>query len=453
MNLKELLEKRAALTKEIYRLRDLIKTENRHFTAEEKSNWDKVNADYDSLSSQIQVAQRAEAVEAQQRESLPSIASLGSGGPTGVERIEGQATEETRELAFRAWYRHQMDEEPAEAELEAAKRLKFNLGIRSLNIPLIPTNIRRRIHEECRSAHHTRHRDIAQRALSGITGLSGALIKYPTSLIEQLEVNMLAFNGVEQVCEVMTTQTGERMQWPTADDTSNSGSQIGENTAVGTSTDPTFGAVFWDAYMFTSNAVLVPFSLLEDAAFQLAPVLGGMLGERLGRITASKATTGTGAGTFKGLVTAAAAGITAASATAIAADELIRLIHTIDPAYRGSGCGFMAHDGIILAWRLLKDAVGRYLWQGGMDSGQPDRLLNYPVTTNQNMQATVATGTVTSLFGQFSKYKIRRVNSIRMYRLQERYRDSDQDGFVAFTRQDGNLLTAGTTPVKKLTQA
>jgi hypothetical protein len=39
---------------------------------------------------------------------------------------------------------------------------------------------------------------------------------------------------------------------------------------------------------------------------------------------------------------------------------------------------------------------------------------------------------------------------MRMYRLEERYRDTDQDGFVAFIREDGNLLTAGTAPVKYL---
>jgi HK97 family phage major capsid protein len=56
------------------------------------------------------------------------------------------------------------------------------------------------------------------------------------------------------------------------------------------------------------------------------------------------------------------------------------------------------------------------------------------------------------LFGNLKKYKVRQVREIRMYRLQERYRDNDQDGFVAFGRQDGNLLDAGTAPVKKLTQ-
>jgi hypothetical protein len=51
-----------------------------------------------------------------------------------------------------------------------------------------------------------------------------------------------------------------------------------------------------------------------------------------------------------------------------------------------------------------------------------------------------------------SKYYIRRVNEVRIYRLEERYRDNDQDGFVAFVREDGNLMDAGTAPVKYLQQ-
>jgi hypothetical protein len=66
------------------------------------------------------------------------------------------------------------------------------------------------------------------------------------------------------------------------------------------------------------------------------------------------------------------------------------------------------------------------------------------------MDSTVASGKKSLLFGQLSRYKIRSVGEMRMYRLEERYRDTDQDGFVAFIREDGNLLTAGTAPVKYL---
>ena len=110
----------------------------------------------------------------------------------------------------------------------------------------------------------------------------------------------------------------------------------------------------------------------------------------------------------------------------------------------------MLHDSILLILRRLKDGQGAYMWQPGLQQGVPDKLLGYSVNINQDMDSTVASGKNTILFGQINKYKIRQVNEVRMYRLQERYRDTDQDGFIAFIRQDGNLLNAGTAPVKYL---
>jgi HK97 family phage major capsid protein len=307
-----------------------------------------------------------------------------------------------------------------------------------------------------RSAHPARRADILQRALSAVTGSTGAFTILPASMVQQLEINMLAYGSVEAVAETINTSTGEPLVWPTADDTSNTGAQIGENTAASTSSQPSFTTITWNAYKFTSNGILVPNELLEDSQFDVAGMIGAMLGERLGRIANTKFTTGTGAATPKGIVNCAASGVTAASQTAIAADEIIKLSggqYSIDPAYRSMGAGYMMHDNILHALRLLKDGNGQYLWGSGMNSGAPDTICGFPVYVNQDMQSTIATGTTTVLFGLFSKYKIRRVGGTRLYHLTERYRDSDQDGFFGFQRFDGNLLNAGTATVKKLVQA
>lgn len=291
-----------------------------------------------------------------------------------------------------------------------------------------------------------------QSALTTTTGSSGGFTIGET-MVQSLERAMLAFGGILQVADVIRTASGDPMSWPTADDTGNTGEQLGESGGVNTTTDPTFGQVLWNAYKFSSKAILVPQELLEDSVFDLAGVISEMLGERLGRIQNNKYTLGSGAGTPKGITIAAAAGITTASTTAIAFDEIIDLEHTIDPSRRAlPGVGYMFHDGILQALRKLKDGEGRYLWQSGANSGAPDTLNTKPYTINQDMQSTIATGTITMLFGQFSKYKVRQVNQIRLYHLQERYRDNDQDGFMAFIRADGNLLDAGDNPVKKMTQ-
>jgi len=460
MNLKQLLEARAKLATRIREMADKIHAEERDFNTEERSEWDKVNSEYNDLSSKIEIAQRAEEVQRQQ-DDLPSVPPPGrddrSGDqPQGSDGAETAITEETRALAFQGWCRHQMGRDLEQRHEDACQAVGLNPSRQQLDIPLLDTLQFRNLQRQFRNTHPSRQHeiglDLEQRDLSAFTGSSGGYLIPPTTFVRELETNMLAFGGMRQVSETIQTTTGEQMAWPTMDDTSNTGEQIGEAANVGSSTDPSFAQVFWNAYKFSSKLVLVPHELLEDSAFDLATLLARALGERLGRITNTKYTNGTGAGTAKGIVTAATLGKTAASATAIASDELFDLVHSIDPAYR-MGASWMMHDNVLLVLRKLKDGDNRYLWQSGMQTASPDMLLNHPITINQDMADSVATTNKTLLFGQLSKYKVRRVRGMRLYRLVERYRDTDQDGFVAFVREDGNLLDAGTAPVKYLQQA
>jgi HK97 family phage major capsid protein len=148
--------------------------------------------------------------------------------------------------------------------------------------------------------------------------------------------------------------------------------------------------------------------------------------------------------------------VTTASATAFTADELVGLAHSLDPAYRAmSSVGYMMHDTALLYARKLKDANGAYLWMPGLAAGVPDRLIGYPVSINQNMEPLVSNLPVTAkkhvLFGAFEKYIIRDVANVRFYRLEERYRDTDQTAFIAFKRMDGDSIQ--TNALKVLLQA
>ena len=154
-----------------------------------------------------------------------------------------------------------------------------------------------------------------------------------------------------------------------------------------------------------------------------------------------------------GVVVASTEGKEAASKTAVTDTEIIDLEHSVDPAYRPNSI-WMFHDTILAAVRKLKDVTsGQYLWQPGMQAGVPDRLLGYRYVVNQSMTGTQAQAAKIVLFGDFSKYKIRDVAGVRLVRLDELFAQTDQVGFVAFLRSDGNLLDAGTAPIKHLTNA
>ena len=96
--------------------------------------------------------------------------------------------------------------------------------------------------------------------------------------------------------------------------------------------------------------------------------------------------------------------------------------------------------------------IGAPLWQPGMAAGQPDTIMGYQYVINQSM-TTPATAVKSILFGDFSKYIIRDCRDVTLVRLDERYADYHQVGFLAFARSDGDLLDAGTRPVKYGTQA
>ena len=83
----------------------------------------------------------------------------------------------------------------------------------------------------------------------------------------------------------------------------------------------------------------------------------------MARIANSKLTTGSGSSDVEGIVTNSAASVTAASATAVTADEIIDLIHSVDSAYCVGNVTFMMNDSTLAAVRKLKDGDGNYLWQ------------------------------------------------------------------------------------------
>lgn len=463
-DLRQLREERTRAATRIRELADRINTERRDFRADERTDWERVNNDYNRLVSEIQVAERAAQVD---RDGNRPVGDRDIGRDDSNPRADRdrrrrdnvQATEEQRSLALRAWACCQSGRRVTRQMREACRVLRFDPRSPEIELRTANDQARRLWKERMSRVHPNRRGDLLSREvranMSAQLPGSGGYLVAPGTLSAQFELNMLAFGGVRQVADEFTTSSGEPFIHPTVDDTGNLGVQLGENTqAMDTGVNPTLGQKQWFAYKFSSTPVLIPSELLEDDQYDLESQLGEMLGIRLGRRTAVSYATGSGSSTPEGIVTGATLGVTAASATKIAADEIIRLIHSIDPAYRSQpGVGFLMHDQIILALRLLKDGEGRYLWQPGLQDNVPDRLSGYPVNICQEMDSTVATTKKTILFGLLSKYRIRKVGGVRLYRLQERFRDLDQDGFVAFIREDGKLLQAGTPPVKYLQQA
>lgn len=444
MTIKELRETRANVYEQMKALNDKIMGEKRSYTAEEQQQWDRMNAQYDELSASIKRGERLEDIEKRHKEAMNS--GVGRHDTNKISDRD-EITAETRSLAFAGWLRSQLGKNPTEQETEACERVGLKPWNQQLPMRLWDT----RDHNQLKAAYRSSTNPAeVTRALSGVAGPSGGYTIAPETLMRSIEIALLQFDSMVRVSEVIRTNTGEPIEWPTVNQTSIKGRIVGENTTADTDKTVPFGKTRWGAYKYTSDAILVPYELLEDSVFNLPEMIGMLLGERIARIGQDHFTTGDGREKPVGIVTAAPVGVTAASTTAFTADEIFDLQHSVDPAYRAQGASFMMHDLVARYVRKLKDGDGQYLWRSGIEMGKPDMLLGSPVETNQSMSSTFTTGQDVMIFGLLNKYKIRQVNEMRFYRLVERYRDNDQDGFVCFFRQDGNLLDAGTNPVKKL---
>lgn len=271
-----------------------------------------------------------------------------------------------------------------------------------------------------------------------------------TSVLDALK----DFGGMRDVATVMRTEKGNPMSFPTSDGTSEVGEIIAENTTA-TAADPVFGTKSLPVYKYSSKIAAVPFELLQDSSVDIEAFVQNRLVTRLGRITNTHFTTGTGTAQPTGIITAATTGVTAANATsqvtAIIYDSIINLIHSVDPAYRALGnCKFMMNDASVKVIRQIKDTAGRPIFvpgydgtQGGAALSAQDTLCGYPIVINQDV-AVMAAGAKSIAFGDFSYYYIRDAMDISMFRFTDSaYTKLGQVGFLAWLRSGGNFIDVG----------
>lgn len=284
-------------------------------------------------------------------------------------------------------------------------------------------------------------------------GAGGALV--PEDYFGEIIKSLVAWGPMndDTIVRVVETSGGADMPWPTVDDTSNEGVLIGEN-AADTEQDVTFGSKTLQAFKYSTRLVKISSELLQDSVFNVEAELRLLFAERIGRIYNRHFTVGTGASQPHGIVTASTAGVEAASATTLTADELIDLEHSVDPAYRSDPtCRFMWNDTTFKVIRKLQDGDGNYLWQPkDLRMGAPASFLAYPFSINQAMSSfggdSPASENRPVIFGAFNRYVVRRVRALVVRRLDERYAEADQVAFIGFTRADGELLD--TAAVKHL---
>ena len=277
--------------------------------------------------------------------------------------------------------------------------------------------------------------EIANALQEGTDSEGGYLVpdEFEHTLIEALESE----NIFRTLAHVIQTASGDRKIPVVA--SKGTASWVDEEGAI-TESDDAFNQVSIGAYKL-GTLIKVSNELLNDSVFNLEQYISKEFARRIGNKEEDAFFNGDGSGKPVGIFHStggAQVGVTAASTSAITADEVIDLFYSLGAPYRKNAV-WVVNDATVKAIRKLKDGNGNYLWQPALTSGTPDTLLGRPVKTSAYVP-TIASGAKVIAFGDFGYYWIADRQGRVFKKLSELYAATDQTGFVATQRVDGKLI-------------
>ena len=397
MTLNEMLEKRKNLLNTMDGFLETHKNSNGALSVEDDATYSKMEKEFDELTASITRAQRRANMEMEMNKPVNAPITAKPMVMTEPEDSTGRASKGYKKNFWNAMRRKQMTPEMVNA---------LQIGTDSEGGYLVPD-------------------------------------EYEKTLVEALEEE----NIFRKLAHVISTSSGDRKIPVVA--SKGSASWVDEEGTIPDS-DDAFNQVSIGAYKL-GTLIKVSNELLNDSVFNLESYISKEFARRIGSKEEDAFFNGNGTGKPVGIFNAtggAEVGVTAASATAITADEIIDLFYSLKAPYRKNAV-WILNDATIKAIRKLKDNNGNYLWQPSLTAGTPDTILGRPAYTSSYVP-TIAAGAKTIAFGDFSYYWIADRAGRNFQKLTELYAANDQTGFVATQRVDGKLILPEAIKVLKM---
>ena len=411
----ELRSRAAKLLADARKIKDKADAEERSLSAEERQQIDRMMADMDSALDEAKLEERMAGIETriapeERGRRLPEVVD------------DPEATPEEREAATIA-------ERP---EYREAFYRYARFGLESLT---------------------SDDRDVLNqvRALSEGTDADGGYLVPPT-LLAGVEREMLAQEQLAPRMNTINTTVRSVQQVQGVDVVQ---AQWVNELAPKPEDQPSFKRVQITA---RTGAVIVRVSeeLLEDSTFNLESYLSTLAAEAKVELEEASFVSGTGTGQPFGILTRLNAETgtpnryTTAAAGTLAADDFVRALYGLAPRYRRRAAWVLGTQAIIVA-RLLKEggaATNQYLWQPGLQAGDPATLLGKPVYEAADREASsgshpldnpVATGNDIGIVGDLRRYTVLRRLNLQVKRLEELYAATDEVGFRFRFRTGGDV--------------
>lgn len=397
-SIKELKEERGALAMEMRSLLDTSENrENPGFTAEERAKYDDMKKRYDALDERINLLEEDEARAASGAHRVP-----GSGDgktPSGE-----QARQEEMRSAFIDFVRGRITKADIREELRAGM----------------------------------------------FTGTSENQIIIPKLVSDQVVHALKAGGTFLGAIDLIITADAIPYVKSTLDTTEKSLKKLAEGTE-NTEDKVQFKGVQISAYDYVTPVFPIHVALLEGTNVDVEAALVEAITNCVRRGLEELATqNGTGSDDINALLNAATKGATAASADEIAYNDLVDLYSSVDSAYGNARNGsFMMNSNTLAKVMKIVDGNGRPIFITDLQTGEITRILGRNLVINEAMPD-VGSGAKAVVFGDLKYYHMRMVGGIRLTIFKELYAKSLEVGFMGHVRADGDLIDAGTHPVKYL---
>lgn len=414
----DLYKKKAELVYQANDLKNKAAEEDRQLTPEELTQFEKYFADAEQLQKQIDAETRLTQMEA-----TMNVDVYGSKGRAKAGDLNFRYDD-----VFNKWMR------VGYKGLTEEERGVLNFD-QSGNVKLFATKEEREM-----------LKDIVEKRTSAIANPTYVA---PISLYETFNATQKAIGPWMDACTTIRTDTGEIMYVPYTNDAGNDGSLEAEGTdAIASSTDVTLARTQLDAYWYSSTGLTVGWSTLRDASYPVTEFIVQPLMNRLMRAISTAGTTGTGSSQPYGIVTSSVLGENATKSVAPDADDMNALLKSVDYSYHNNpGSGFMFTSGTMFGLAAqVKSATYNTepLWQPSLAAGIPSTLYGYKYWINNSMD-TYGSNKKCMLFGDFGYCILRYAGPLIISRLEERYAEKGQVGFLISQYFDSDIKAIGTT--------
>ncbi len=298
-----------------------------------------------------------------------------------------------------------------------------------------------------------------QKTLSGNTGVTGGFLipaDFRAVMVEEIAARAFLRNLVDvqpcsgdyleiTVVEAPSSNAGiyaNGIVWtwvnsPTSEDT-------GE-------TDPEFGLMrvpVHDAVAKTRLGV----NMVNDAAVNIEAALPRWYGESWALQEDYVILRGNGTGQPLGILSdtdiTGSHYVESTQSGGVKSDDLISLVYDLEAQY-AANARWVTSRANLKTLRQFKDGEGRYIWQPGLQAGEPDTLLGYEVAQSPWMPA-ISSGNYSFIFGDLKYFGLGEGQRVTMTVLREKYIEELKIGYMAHVRIGGQAKVARAFRVLKI---